>query len=63
MEASGYRAKKHGLYPESARLLVKVLVGLRVCACVSRQVCTYSSTCVKEGRDGELVVLRKTHAK
>lgn len=32
MEASGYQAKRHGLYPEGARLLVKTLVGMHVWA-------------------------------
>lgn len=37
MEASGYQAKKHGVYPEGARLLVKVYVGLHVCVCICGQ--------------------------
>lgn len=31
MEASRYQAKKPGLYPEGARLVVKILAGLHVC--------------------------------
>lgn len=50
MEASGYQAKKHGLYPKGARLLVKILVGMHVCMHVWAGVC--SSTCVKGGRMG-----------
>ena len=59
MEASRYQAKKPGLYPEGARLVVKILARPAcVCACVSRQVCMCSSTCVKEGRIGG-----RTHTK